>query len=78
MIGAKLTLEVDGRRLTRFAQGGGSYLSASDRRLIFGLRKADHVERLTVTWPWATEEHWDGSAVDRYWRLEEGSSRTTR
>jgi hypothetical protein len=72
VVGAKLTLEVDGRRLTRFAQGGGSYLSSSDRRHIFGLGKADRVGRLTVAWPWGREEHWDGLAVDRYWRLAEG------
>jgi hypothetical protein len=73
LVGAKLVLEVGSRRLTRFAQGGGSYLSSSDRRLVFGLGKADRVGRLTVSWPWGKEEHWDGLAVDRYWRLEEGS-----
>jgi hypothetical protein len=61
------------RRLTRFAQGGGSYLSSSDRRLIFGLGPADRAGRLTVVWPWGKEEHWDGLAVDQYCRLEEGT-----
>jgi hypothetical protein len=73
VVGARLTLEVGGRRLTRFAQGGGSYLSSSDRRLLFGLGAADRVGRLTVAWPGGKEEHWDGLAVDRYWRLAEGS-----
>jgi hypothetical protein len=73
LVGAKLTLEVGSRRLTRFAQGGGSYLSSSDKRYIFGLGKADHVGRLKVIWPWGSEEHWDGLTVDRYWRLIEGS-----
>jgi hypothetical protein len=73
VVGAKVTLEVDGRRLTRFAQGGGSYLSSSDRRHLFGLGETDKVGRLTVAWPWGKEEHWDGLAVDRYWRLVEGS-----
>ena len=40
VVGARLTLEVGNRRLRRFAQGGGSYLSSSDRRHIFGLGKA--------------------------------------
>jgi hypothetical protein len=35
--GAKITLEVDSRRLTRFARRGGSYLSSGDRRRLFGL-----------------------------------------
>jgi len=72
VVGAKLTLEVGDRRLTRFAQGGGSYLSSSDRRHIFGLANADRVGRLTVLWPGGQEEHWDGLAVDRYWKLPEG------
>ena len=74
VVGAKLTLDVGGRQLTRFAQGGGSYLSSSDRRHIFGLGQADRVGRLTVAWPGGKEEHWDGLAVDRYWRLEEGQA----
>ena len=72
VVGAKLTLEVNGRRMTRFAQGGGSYLSSSDRRHIFGLGNAERVGRLTVAWPWGKEEHWDGLAVERYWQLTEG------
>jgi hypothetical protein len=71
--GATLTLEVGQRRLTRFAQGGGSYLSANDRRVVFGLGPSEGVGRLTVAWPWGRSEHWDGLAVDRYCRLEEGS-----
>jgi hypothetical protein len=73
VVGARLTLEVGGRRLTRFAQGGGSYLSANDPRHVFGLGDADRVGRLTVGWPWGQEESWDGLAVDRYWRLAEGT-----
>jgi hypothetical protein len=74
VVGAKLTLQIGGRRLTRFAQGGGSYLSSSDRRHVFGLKDADRVGlgRLTVAWPSGQEEHWDGLAIDRYWRLAEG------
>jgi hypothetical protein len=75
VVGAKLTLEVGGRRLTRFAQGGGSYLSSGDRRHVFGLGAADKVGRLTVAWPGGKEEHWDGLAVDKYCRLAEGSGR---
>src|SRR5262249_30234910 len=45
IVGAKLTLEVGDRKITRFAHGGGSYLSSSDRRHIFGLGKAERVGR---------------------------------
>jgi hypothetical protein len=70
--GARVVVTVDGRRLTRFVKGGGSYLSSSDRRLLFGLAKADRVEEITVIWPWGQEQHWEGLGVDRYWRLQEG------
>ncbi|HJT75694.1 MAG TPA: CRTAC1 family protein, partial [Gemmataceae bacterium] len=51
VVGATATLEVEGRRLTRFTKGGGSYLSSGDRRLLFGLARAQRVGRLTVAWP---------------------------
>src|SRR5262249_45890536 len=71
VVGARLILEVDGQRLTQFAKGGGSYLSARDPRHLFGLGQATRVGRLTVEWPSGHADHWDGKdlAVDRYWRL---------
>jgi enediyne biosynthesis protein E4 len=70
--GATVTLEVEGRRLTRFARGGGSYLSSSDPRLLFGLATATRVGTLIVRWPWGESQCWQGLAVDRYWELIEG------
>jgi hypothetical protein len=72
--GAKVILEAGGRRQTRFAKGGGSYLSSGDRRLLFGLGAAEKVDRLTVVWPSGRSQHWDGArlAVDHYHRLVEG------
>jgi hypothetical protein len=73
--GATVHLEAGGRRLTRFTKSGGSYLSSSDPRIVFGLGTADRVDKLTVQWPWGELQEWDvGSlAIDRYWRLEEGT-----
>jgi hypothetical protein len=78
--GAKVILEVNGHRQTRYHIGGGSYASSSDRRLVFGLGRADKVSGLTVIWPrlkdreW-TEEHFDGLEVDRYHKLVEGKGK---
>jgi hypothetical protein len=69
LAGSKLTLEVNGRLLTRFVTGGGSYLSSGDRRTLFGLGTADKVGRLTVYWPTGQVQSWEDLAVDRYWRL---------
>ena len=79
VVGARLTLEVAGRRLTRFAKGGGSYLSSGDPRLLFGLGPATQAGRLTVVWPSGQPrtQHWDGLAVDRYWVLRQGEATAT-
>src|SRR5262249_19403205 len=50
-IGARVEFESGGTKQVRFLNGGGSYLSASDRRLLVGLGAADRAERVTVTWP---------------------------
>jgi hypothetical protein len=74
VVGAKLIAEVGGRRLTRFARGGGSYLSSGDRRHLFGLGTAERVERLTVVWPSGQVQQWTGDQLpcDAYGRLSEG------
>jgi hypothetical protein len=72
VVGARVVLEVGGRRLTGFCKGGGSYLATNDPRLTFGLGEAPEVGRLTVYWPSGKPEHWDGLGVDRYWTLREG------
>jgi hypothetical protein len=73
--GAKVVVEVGGRRWTRFARGGGSYLSSGDRRLVVGLGDAAQEVRVSVSWPWGGEQRWEALAGDRYWRLVEGEPR---
>jgi hypothetical protein len=72
VVGAKIILESGGRKQTRFAQGGGSYASSSDRRHVFGLGTAGRVEKLTVVWPNGEEQRFDNLELDRYYRLSEG------
>jgi hypothetical protein len=71
-VGARVVLEVDGKKQARFAKGGGSYASASDPRHVFGLGAGEKIDKVTVTWPDLTEQTWQGLAVDRYWDLIEG------
>jgi hypothetical protein len=73
-VGAKLTLEVGDQKLVRQIKGGGSYLSAHDLRVVFGLGSQQKVGRLTVRWPSGRVQTWDNLGIDRYWRLEEGKS----
>ena len=71
-VGSTVTLEGDGRTLTRFMKGGGSYLSASDPRLLFGLGGVGKVKRVTVKWSWGETQSWDGLEPGAYWELREG------
>lgn len=71
--GARIVVEAGGRRLTRFAKGGGSYLSSGDRRILVGLGDATQVNRVTVYWPWGAMQQWENLEPDRYWKLVEHS-----
>ncbi|HTU91065.1 MAG TPA: CRTAC1 family protein [Gemmataceae bacterium] len=66
IVGTKLELRVGERTLTRFAKGGGSYLSSNDRRILFGLGSETTPGRLTVTWPNGRKQHFERLAADRY------------
>lgn len=50
-IGARLTVELPGRTLTRVVIGGGGYLAASSRVVQVGLGNAERAERIEVRWP---------------------------
>jgi hypothetical protein len=65
-IGAKLTLEVGDQKLVRAIKGGGSYLSANDKRIVFGLGAHTQPGRLTVRWPNGQTQTWDRLPIDRY------------
>lgn len=74
VVGAKVILKAGGRTQTRFAIGGGSYLSSGDRRLVLGLGATDRVESITVEWPSGEprRQTWEGIRIDRYNRLSQG------
>jgi hypothetical protein len=71
-IGARVEIEYGGRRQVRFVNGGGSYLSANDRRVLAGLGTADRAERVVVTWPSGRRQEFRDLAAQRWYRLREG------
>jgi hypothetical protein len=73
-IGARVEIEVAGKRLVRFLNGGGSYLSASERRMLIGLGPARQVERVTVCWPSGRQQVFFNLSADQEWRLYEGQA----
>jgi hypothetical protein len=78
VVGSTVILDLDGRRLTRFAKGGGSYLSAGDQRILFGLGASKSVGRVTVKWSWGSTQSWDGLEANQYWELHEGEAQARR
>jgi hypothetical protein len=63
--GALVTLAAGRRRGSRRSASGGSYLSASDPRVHFGLGEARTVESVTVRWPSGRVTSLKPGAVDR-------------
>ena len=78
IIGSTVTLEGSTRTLTRFAKGGGSYLSANDPRLLFGLGENEQVRKVTVKWSWGETQSWDSLEPGGYWELREGQAQAVR
>jgi enediyne biosynthesis protein E4 len=50
-VGARVTAHIGARKLAKTVVGGGSYASANDLRLHFGLGSASAVDSLEVQWP---------------------------
>jgi tetratricopeptide (TPR) repeat protein len=72
-VGAWVTLESGGRTQIATRFGGGSYQSAGDPRLHFGLGTARRVERLEVRWPSGRVDRYHDLKVDTGYLLREGS-----
>jgi hypothetical protein len=73
-IGARVRLRTGGTWQTRVVEAGSGFLSASSRRLHFGLGDATRVDHVAITWPsWETTVLEDLDA-DRLHRIEEGAS----
>ncbi len=73
-VGARVTVTADGRTQVAARFGGGSYQSASDQRLHFGLGRARVVDRVEVTWPSGRRDCYQGLAAGTGYRLREGDA----
>src|SRR5207244_609794 len=76
-IGARVEIEYGGQHQVRFINGGGSYLSANERRILAGLGRAARAERVTVTWPSGRKEEFRNLDARRWYRLHEGRAEAT-
>jgi len=73
-VGARVVISAGGRTQLRERKGGGSYLSASDGTLHFGLGSATKIDRLEVRWPSGAREVIENVPADRTLTLREGSA----
>ncbi len=71
-VGAIVSIHCDGRVRVAPRLGGGSYQSAGDPRLHFGLGTARRADRVDVRWPSGRVDRYDGLPADAGYRLREG------
>jgi tetratricopeptide (TPR) repeat protein len=74
-VGARVTLEAGGRKQVLQRQGGGSYQSASDPRLHFGLGKSERVTSIEIRWPSGKVDRWTDVAADTGYLAREGEAK---
>jgi tetratricopeptide (TPR) repeat protein len=71
-VGARVRISSGGRRQMAQRLGGGSYQSAADPRLHFGLGASQSVEWLEVRWPSGRVDRYHDLAADTAYHLREG------
>jgi hypothetical protein len=72
-VGAVVTIEAGGRRQLATRFGGGSYQSARDPRVYFGIGSATKVESVEIRWPSGDIDRLSNLGADAGYRLREGT-----
>ena len=72
-VGAVVTVTAGGRRRRHWRYGGGSYQSASDTRIHFGLGR-DRIDEVEVQWPSGQVDRFDRIESNHFYRLREGNA----
>lgn len=71
-IGTRVKAVVAGRTLTRYLEGGGSYLSSNDHRIHLGLGGESKVSRMEIQWPSGTVDILTEVAAGKFYDVHEG------
>jgi hypothetical protein len=74
-VGAKITITTENSSQTDQVTGGGSYLSASDLRVHFGLDSSKIIKTLTIRWPSGTEDKFQDVKVNQILSIREGTAK---
>jgi tetratricopeptide (TPR) repeat protein len=72
-IGSAVTVEVEGRRQTKYLQAGSGFLSQHTKELFFGLGKAEGPVRAMIHWPSGLTQTFDRLPINRRVDVREGS-----
>ncbi len=72
-VGARLKLTSEGFTEVQQAEGGTSYMSASDPRIHFGLGKRGKVDSLEITWPSGQVDKLANIPIDQIIAVKEGA-----
>jgi hypothetical protein len=76
-VGARAAIVRDGNPVVwRRVASDGSYGSAGDVRLLFGLGQKSAIDEIWVLWPGGLEESWPAVPVGRYTILAQGTGRS--
>jgi len=75
-IGAKLTLKMGSRKMTRSLRAGGGFLSQSSKRILFGMQKNDSEKgALEVIWPGGQKEIFEKIIPGSVYLIVQGSGK---
>lgn len=72
-IGAFVTVTANGFKQTRHCATDGSYMSSSDKRVHFGLGKADKIESIVVRWPGGGQTTLRNPAINRVLKVRQSA-----
>jgi tetratricopeptide (TPR) repeat protein len=72
-VGASVAVTAGGQKQVAQRFGGGSYLSAGDPRLHFGLGAAGRIDRIEIRWPSGQVDVFENVPLDRRYRVTEGT-----
>jgi enediyne biosynthesis protein E4 len=77
-LGARIIVNIEGKKIQREVNPFYSYLSSNDIRVHFGLGNSSKIDSIQVLWPDGTSENFDGGAVDRLIVLEKGKAKNSQ
>ena len=76
MLGTRVAVHREDRPpLWRRVHTEGSFASANDPRVLFGLGDSPQIEKIRIEWPDGSIEEWQDVSIDRYTTLRQGEGR---